>query len=80
MPDLDSEIAAYEKVREELELKHIGKWVVFHDEQPAGFYDSFETAAWDAIGRFGRGPYLIRQIGAPNLVLPASVMWHPVHG
>ena len=35
MPDLDSEIAAYEKVREELELKHLGKWVVFHDGELA---------------------------------------------
>lgn len=79
MPDLDSEIAAYEKVREELELNHLGKWVVFHDEQPAGLYDSFEAAAWDAISRFGRGPYLIRQIGAPNLVLPSSIILNSIH-
>jgi hypothetical protein len=33
-----------------------------------------------ALGRFGRGPYLIRQIGAAELTLPASAMYVPVHG
>jgi hypothetical protein len=32
------------------------------------------------VGKFGAGPYLIRQIGAPPVTLPASVMYHPAHG
>lgn len=74
MATLKSEIAAYERMRNDLEIEHLGEWVVVRDEKLAGTYDSFEKAAEDAVERFGRGPYLIRRVGAPPLVLPASVV------
>lgn len=73
MATLKNEIAAYEGMRNDLELEHLGKWVVMRDEKLVGTYESFEEAAESAVERFGRGPYLIRQVGAPPLVLPASV-------
>lgn len=73
--DLDTEIAAYDEQRATLEANHRLKWVVFHDRDLIGLYDSFNSAAQDAVRRFGRGPYLIRQVGALPLSLPASV-WH----
>ena len=79
MADVEAEIVAYEKMRRELEAKHMGKWVLFHDLSLISTYDSFEDAAKDAINRFGRGPYLIRHIGAPSVTLPASVMFHPTY-
>ncbi len=79
MATLSNEIAAYERMRNDLELDHLGQWVVVHDEKLIGTYESFEKAAEDAVQRFGRGPYLIRQIGAPPLVLPAVVQYRPVH-
>ena len=78
MATLKTEIAAYERMRDDLELEHFGEWVVVHDEKLAGTYESLEKAADDAVQRFGRGPYLIRQVGAPPLVLPASVKYRPV--
>lgn len=75
MADMTSDIAAYEKMQQELEAKHVGKWVLFHDEKFIAVYDSFEATAEDAVKRFGRGPYLIRQVGAPPVTLPASVMY-----
>ena len=78
MADVKSDIAAYSKMQEELEEKHMGKWVIFHNETFVAVYDSFEAAAEDAVRRFGRGPYLIRQVGAPPLTLPASVMYNMV--
>jgi len=54
--------------------------VLFHDESFVAVYDFFEDAAEDAVRRFGRGPYLIRQVGAPPVTLPASVMYQPVYG
>ncbi len=77
MADLQSEITAFSKTQQELEEKHMGKWVLFHDLLLAGVYESFEDAAKDAINRFGRGPYLIRQVGASTVTLPASVMFRP---
>ena len=71
---LDRQIAAYEACRDEMERDHLGEWVVFHDEQCAGIYATFEDAAEDAIARFGAGPYLIREVGASRVVrLPASI-------
>jgi hypothetical protein len=78
MAELSEEIAAYEQMRGDLEAKHLGKWVLVHDKTLVGIYDTFEAAADVAVRKFGRGPYLIRQIGAPPLTLPASVMYHPV--
>lgn len=63
MDQLDREIAAYERVQESLEAEHLGEWVVFHDEELFGCYADFQEAAADAVHNFGRGPYLIRQVG-----------------
>ena len=73
MAVLSNELSAYEDMRGQLETDHFGQWVVLHDEKLAGTYKSFEAAAEDAVRRFGRGPYLIRQVGAPPMTLPASV-------
>lgn len=72
---MESEIQAYEAMLGELEPKYSGKWVVFFDQKLAGVFDSFDAAAEDAVRRFGRGPFLIRQVGAPPITLPASVMY-----
>jgi len=80
MAELDQEIAAFERMGKELEARHTGKWVVFHDRKLIDVYESLEGAAEDAVRKFGRGPYLIRQVGAPPVVLPASVMYRPDYG
>lgn len=79
MASLKKEIAAYENMRSDLEIDHFGEWVLVHDEELVGTYESFEAAAIEAVPRFGRGPYLIRQIGAPPITLPASVLYRPTH-
>jgi hypothetical protein len=75
---LDRDIAAYDAQRQELEATCTGKYVLFHDSVRIGVYDDFQQVAEDAVRRFGRGPFLIRQVGAPDVVLPASVMFRPV--
>ena len=75
---LDREIAAYNAMRDELERDHIYDWVVFHDEQFIGAYEDFQDAAAEAVRRFGRGPYLIRQVGAQPKRLPSSLMYRRV--
>ena len=79
MSDIKQNIAAYERQRLALEDKHVGKWVLFHDEQLVDVFDDFQAAAALAVERFGRGPYLIRRVGAPPMTLPASVMYRPVY-
>ena len=76
MPDLlDKDLAAYEQMRNDLEAHKMGKWVLMHNQALVGIYDSFQDAAKEAVSKFGRGPYLIRQVGAPPITLPASVMY-----
>jgi hypothetical protein len=67
MAELSDDIAAY------------GKWVVIHNRILEGVFDSFDEAAKTAVHRFARGPYLIRQIGAGSVTLPASVMYRPIY-
>lgn len=80
MDNLDKEISIYESMRGDLEAHNMGKWVLIYGEKLINIYDSFEVAAEDAVHRFGRGPYLIRQIGAPPITLPASVMYRSGYG
>lgn len=77
---INEEIAAYGTMRQDLEANHMGKWVLIHNREVILFSPSFEEAAKTAVERFGRGPYLIRQIGAPPIELPASVMCYPLNG
>jgi hypothetical protein len=72
---LNAEIEEYEAMRADLESKHTGEWVLLKNRKVIGFYDSMERAAQDAVRLYGRGPYLIRQVGAPPVTLPASVMY-----
>jgi hypothetical protein len=79
MADVQAEIVAYETMREKLQAEgHTGDWVLIHEGKLVSIFDSFEDAATVAVERFGRGPYLIRQVGAPPVTLPASVMYFPV--
>ena len=79
MARLNDEIAAYDRMRADLETQHNGRWVVIRDGALQGVHTDFQAAADDAVRHFGRGPYLIRQVGAGPLVLPASVQYRPVH-
>ena len=72
---LEAEIKAYEKKLLELEKVYSGKFVVFKGEEFVGAWDTLNAAAAEAVARFGRGPYLIRQVGAPPPTLPASVLF-----
>ena len=75
---LQDDIASYERMRSSLESAHLGEWVLIHDLQLVQVFPDFELAAGEAVRLFGRGPYLIRQVGAKAVSLPASVMFKPV--
>lgn len=73
--NIDTEIKAFEARRSELEKVYAGKFVVFKGDTLVGAWDTLDAAAAEAVRRFGRGPYLIRQVGVPPPVLPASVVY-----
>ncbi len=63
---LKSELEAYERLRADLEAKYTDEWVVVHGDELIGVYRDFKDAAREAGQRFGRGPYLIRQVAPTN--------------
>jgi len=76
---IQDEIDAFNRIRTKLEADHMGKWVLVREAALVGTYETFDQAAADAVRRFGSGPYLIRQVGAPPITLPVSVMFQPHH-
>lgn len=75
---LDTEIRAFGQRKAYLERAYPQKFVVFRGEDWVGAWDTLDAAAQEAVRQFGRGPYLIRQVGAPPLKLPASVLFRHV--
>ena len=70
--DLERNIQAYEAMEADLFKHHTNQWVVIHDRKLVGTFGTLDDAAAEALRRFGRGPYLIRQVGIANLLLPAG--------
>ncbi len=80
MTVLGEDIAAFDGMRSELERSHDRQWVLFHQGEFQGGFSDFEDAATIAVERFGSGPYLIRQVGAPPTVqLPGGMIFTPSH-
>ena len=78
---LDEQITVYESMRDDLEREHMGEWVVVHGGVVAGYFETHWDAAEAAVQRFGDGPYLIREIGAPDaLQIPAAVQFGLARG
>ncbi len=80
MTVLRDDIAAFDRMRSELEAKHRNEWVLFHQGRFIGAYPDFGEAAAVAVDRFDTGPYLIRQVGAPPIQLPGGMVFTPAHG
>ncbi len=79
MSVLSADIAAYDRLSEQLEAKHGRAWVVFREGQFIGAYPDFEEAATVAEERFGDGPCLIRQLGAGPIPLSGGLVFRPAH-
>lgn len=79
MSVLKDDIAAFERMRRDLEADHLKEWVVFHKGHFEGAFRDFESAAESALERFDAGPYLIRQVGAGPVHLGGGMIFHPSH-
>jgi hypothetical protein len=63
-------------MRADLERNHFGKFVVIHDSELVGAFDSFENAAREALRRFGGDEtYLIRQVGSDEPKLSPAIVY-----
>jgi hypothetical protein len=71
---LDADIAAFEKLREELERTHLDQFALFFEGKFVGVYPDFDSAGRAALSRSKRGPFLIQQIGSPIGLDPDTAM------
>ena len=77
---LAKDIAAFERRKPELLQHYNGKFVIFHAGELEGSFDSFDSAARDTLTRFRDSPFLIRQVGVPEVMpMPASVAFRPAN-
>ena len=58
-------------MRADLEAKYFDKWIIMRHGKIAGAFESPEECIQFAVQKFGRGPYLIRQVGE----LPVRLPW-----
>jgi hypothetical protein len=79
MTVLRDDIAAFDRMRPELEANHRAAWVLFHAGEFIGAFDDFEAAATVAVDRFDAGPFLIRQVEARPVQLPGGMVFTPAH-
>jgi hypothetical protein len=79
MASLREDIAAFDRMKAELEVSHFHEWAVFHEGKFVDAFSDFEAAATMAVDRFGDGPYLIRQVGAGSVQLPGGMIFRPAH-
>ena len=76
---LSVETEVYNNLRDSLEREHRLEWIVIYKTEVVGFYEDFQLAAVAAIEKHGRGPYLIKQIGAPEMPLNLSLFNKPMY-
>ena len=61
----DADIAAFEKLREELERTNRDEFALFFEGKFVGVYRDFDSAGRAAISKSKKGPFFIQQIGTP---------------
>jgi len=63
MSALEQEIKTYNEQLSEL-LQHEGKFVLIHDTEVAGFYDTYQDALKAGYEKYFLKPFLVKQIKA----------------
>ena len=61
-------------MQSKIEVEFPGKWTLVHNESLTGKFGTFEDAEEHAVTKYGRGPYLIWLIGAPQITFRMSVI------
>lgn len=70
---LEKELGFFSSIKGDLLKNHRGKFVLIHGTEFAGAFDTGENAYEQGVARFGREPFLIKQVTEtePTDQLPA---------
>ncbi len=71
--ELKKELEYFETHRDEFLRKHKGQYLLIHDANLEGHFNTLEDAITEGVRKFGAGPFLARRAGenAPKLSNPA---------
>lgn len=61
---LETELALFARMKEQLLSSHEGKFVLIHGEEFVGAFDSAENAYSAGVARFGQEPFLVKKVTA----------------
>jgi hypothetical protein len=75
---LEKEWETYEQQRARLLEAHEGKFVVIHDSEVLGIYETRSEARRAGYQRFGRVPFLVQEIAAAEK--PRRLICHTIRG
>jgi hypothetical protein len=59
---LETELAFFERQKEELLKNHPGKFALIRDEEFVGAFDTAENAYQVGVEKFGKSPFLVKRI------------------
>jgi hypothetical protein len=59
---LDTELETYQRQRDRLLSQYEGKYVLIHDDEVVGAYESEIDAIYQGYDRFGNVPFLVKQV------------------
>jgi len=59
---LEKELARFAALKAELLKNHGGKFVLIRGEDFCGAYDTAENAYTEGVKRFGREPFIVKQV------------------
>ncbi len=68
---LEKELATYKSKRSEL-LANEGKFVVIHDSEVAGIWDTYEDALKVGYDKYGLSPFLVQRIESVDTIIYAT--------
>ena len=59
---LETELAHFQKIKDELLKNHEGKFALIRGEEFYGAFDSAANAYQEGINRFGKDPFMVKRI------------------
>ena len=68
---LSEETEYFESHDKEFLRKYEDKHLLIHGAELIGVFDDEDQAVLEGIRRFGKGPFLVRQPGEPEIILEA---------
>lgn len=66
---------AYEKIKSEMEAKHLGQVALMHDGEIVNFYNDFKDAYSIGVEKYGLGEFTLQEIGEQPIKLGFAGMY-----